>query len=80
MSRSINTLLSCQIRDIKTDERGLLIKLHSNKSKRSFWIGVGFDALYDEDGNHFREHEAPHIPIADRAAAGLKAGLTHTRP
>jgi hypothetical protein len=75
----ISRLLSAAIRDIKTDEKGFLIKVHSKRLKRSFWIAASFDGLYDENGNEF-EADVEHMPTSERAAAGIKSGLSRSTP
>lgn len=75
--RKITSLLSATIRDIRHDERGFLVKVHSGKLKRSFWIGLDFDGVWDEDGNEF-ENNADFMPTVLREPAGLKSGLTRT--
>jgi hypothetical protein len=74
----ITQLLGASIRDIRHDERGFLVKVHSAKLRRSFWIGLDFDGVWDENGNEF-EASVDFLPTVERAAAGIKEGLTRVR-
>lgn len=70
--RKVTGLGSYAIRSVRSGSHGqLYLKLHSHVAKRTRWVSIAADSLFDEDGNHF-EDNAPFMPDDDYLAEVAK--------
>lgn len=68
--RNVTSLKGYSIRDVKhTDGDKIAVKLHSKIAKRSIWISIPWDGLFDQDGNLY-ENNAEYVPQREIWPAG----------
>lgn len=69
--RNITYLKGFSIRDVKDVGTHLALKLHSKADRKTIWITVSFDCLFDQDGNFFNNN-AEYVPPVEAHKLGIR--------